>query len=148
MVSAMDVGDSHFVEINPKINQVNLDMMKHLRPEYIFLNDVFAALTVSVHDLKDPIRRARLFRAGMSSLEEELIKTAGHIIEVANLASEWGGNVEIKWSNHDDMLYRWLAQKGYEKDNENKLTAYKILAKDPGRDDCFEKAIKFMKTTV
>ncbi|MCK4996928.1 hypothetical protein KAS08_01365 [Candidatus Pacearchaeota archaeon] len=141
-VSAIDVGDSHFVEINPKINEANMDMMRYLRPESTFLNDVFAALSVSVHDVKDKIRLARLHRAGLSNLEKELSLTAEYVTENANLVGQWGGKVYIKASNHDDMLYRWLTADGYKNDKENVLTAHKILAQDPSRDNCLEIAMK------
>lgn len=141
-VSLLDVGDSHFAEINPKINEVNFEMMRYLRPETTTLNDAFAALSVSVHDKNDSVRLARLHRAGLRNLEKELFLTGEYIARNANAVSEWDGDVVIKFSNHDDMLYRWLTSDSYRGDHENKLTAHKILAQDPDRGNCFEKAVR------
>jgi hypothetical protein len=141
-VSALDIGDSHFVEINPKIDKVNMEMMEYLRPESTFLNDAFAALSVNVHDKTDKVRLARLHVSGLKNLEKELALTGEYIAKKGKLASRWGGDVYIKWSNHDDMLYRWLSTDSYINDNENRLTAFKILAQDISRENCFEKAVK------
>lgn len=142
VVSALDVGDSHFAEINPKIDRVNMEMMELLKPKETYLNDAFAALTVSNHEKDDAIRMARLQVTGLKSLERELGLTGGYIARVAEAAAKWGGVTYVKYSNHDDMLYRWLASNSFLKDPENRLTAHKILAEDVDRGDCFEKAVK------
>lgn len=142
IISALEIADSHFMDINPKIDRVNMEMMEYLRPGTTFFNDVFAAVAVSVHNIKSPIMQSKLFRAGLSNLEKELTLTGGYIERNAKLAQNWGGDICIKWSNHDDMLYRWLDKEAYRKDKENFYTAHKILAQDPGREDCFEKAVK------
>lgn len=141
-VSALDIADTHFMELNPKIDAVNMEMMRYLRPVSTFFNDVFAALSVGVHDMGSPLRLAQLQKMGLRNLEKELTLTGGYIERNANLVNEWGGKIYIKWSNHDDMLYRWLDKEGYRKDWENFYTAHAIIAKGVDRGNCFETAIK------
>jgi len=141
-VSALEIADSHFMDINPKIDAVNMEMMEYLRPGATFFNDVFAAAAVNIHNMKSPIIQSRLFRDECSSLEKELVLTGEYIERNAKLAKQWSGDIFIKWSNHDDMLYRWLDGEGYRNDKENSFIAHKILAEDPDRGDCFEKAVK------
>ena len=143
-VSALEIGDSHFMEINPKVDRVNMDMMEFLRPKSTFFNDVFAAVSVSVHNIGSPIIQSQLFEKGLTSLENELVLTGEYIKRNAELAQQWGGDIYIKWSNHDDMLYRWLEKEGYRKDKENWNIANKILGEGPRREDCFEKAVKLL----
>lgn len=139
---ALVVGDSHFVEINPKVNAANMRMMQALKPAHTHLNDSFAALSITIHEADDPIRAYRKFMLGISNLEKELSLTGEYIAKNAKIAQEWGGKININFSNHDDMIYRWLATEKYRKDKENRLTAHKILAQDIDKSNCFEKAIK------
>ncbi len=141
-VIAMVIGDSHVIEINPKVDLANKEMIRALMPKNIHFNDVFAAKSINIHESSDYIARARMHRMGLDNLEKELIQTGEYIAENSKLASEWGGEVIINYSNHDDMLYRWLSNEEYRKDLENVLTAHTILARDISRDNCFETAIK------
>src|SRR3989339_570939 len=69
---ALVVGDSHFAEINPKVDKANVQMMQALEPKHTHLNDIFAALSINIHEVDDPIRRNRMKKAHTNSLEEEL----------------------------------------------------------------------------
>jgi hypothetical protein len=79
---------------------------------------------------------------GLNSLEKELKMTGEYITRNANLAKEWGGKIFLKWSNHDDMLYRWLDSEGYKRDMENFYVGHAIVAREVDRENCFEKAVK------
>lgn len=140
--SALVLGDSHFVEINPKVNAANMQMMQALEPEYTHINDAFAALSINVHEADDPIRSYRKHELGIDNLEKELFLTGEYLEKNAKIAQKWEGEIVVNFSNHDDMLYRWLMKEKYRKDDENWLTAHKILAQDVDRANCFEKAIK------
>lgn len=140
--SALVIGDSHFVEINPKVNEANMQMMRALKPEYTHINDAFAALSISIQEADDPIRRYRKYKSGIGNLEKELFLTGEYLEKNAKIAQEWGGEIVVNFSNHDDMIYRWLTNEKYRKNDENRLTAHQILAQDIDRANCFEKAIK------
>src|SRR3989339_266935 len=108
----------------------------------IHLNDIFAALSINIHEVDDPIRRNRMKKAHTNSLEEELYFAGKYLTRNAKIAGEWGGEIVVNFSNHDDMIYRWLATEKYRTDDENRLVAWKILAQDINRGNCFEKSIK------
>ncbi|HLD55874.1 MAG TPA: hypothetical protein VJB35_06445 [Candidatus Nanoarchaeia archaeon] len=139
---ALVVGDSHFAEINPKVDKANVQMMQALEPKHTHLNDIFAALSINIHEVDDPIRRNRMKKAHTNSLEEELYFAGKYLTRNAKIAGEWGGEIVVNFSNHDDMIYRWLATEKYRTDDENRLVAWKILAQDINRGNCFEKSIK------
>src|SRR3989339_593465 len=116
---ALVVGDSHFAEINPKVDKANVQMMQALEPKHTHLNDIFAALSINIHEVDDPIRRNRMKKAHTNSLEEELYFAGKYLTRNAKIAGEWGGEIVVNFSNHDDMIYRWLATEKYRTDDEN-----------------------------
>ena len=84
------------------------------------------------------------YAAGITNLEEELVLTAKYMRDNALIAKEFGGEVVINYSNHDDMLYRWLTKGEYRKDKENIIMAHRILGQGINRYNSFEKAIKYI----
>ncbi|HIG94986.1 MAG: hypothetical protein QT05_C0013G0015 [archaeon GW2011_AR13] len=142
--TAMVIGDSHVSEINPKVETVNREMIQLLKPKHIHYNDVFNARSINLHELDDDIEESNKFVQGISSLEEELVLTGKYIKENALIAKEFLGEVVINYSNHDDMLYRYLSGNKFKHDKENRIIAYKILSLGIDRYNTFEKAIKYL----
>ncbi|PJC45521.1 hypothetical protein CO037_01070 [Candidatus Pacearchaeota archaeon CG_4_9_14_0_2_um_filter_30_8] len=139
---AIKFGDSHVSEMNPKVHQANIEQLKWFQPKYAHFGDVFSARSINVHELDSEIDRANKSAAGIRSLEKELVMTGEYIQENAKIAKEFGGEIYIDYSNHDDMLFRWLTKGQYKNDDENRLIAYKILGEGINRYNTLEKAIK------
>jgi|GEM_PF-863038 len=139
---AMKLGDSHFSEINERVHRANLEQIRWLRPKYTHLGDAFSARTINSHELGSEIDRANKSASGIRNLEDELVLTGEKISEHARVAKEFGGHIFIDPSNHDDMVFRWLTGGHYKTDDENRLTAYKILGEGINRFNTIEKAIK------
>jgi hypothetical protein len=141
---AMVIGDSHTSEINPKIEKANRDMIKWFKPKYIHYNDVFNALSINLHNLDDTLLQDILHRKGLDSLENEAVITAEYLNENGKIAKEFGGEIVVNYSNHDDMIYRWLTQMKWKGDVVNRKFVYELLSQNIDRGNTLEKMIKYV----
>lgn len=140
--TALIIGDSHVSEINPKVEKANKEMLHWFKSEYTYLHDVFSASSINLHELDDEIGVANKYGLGITNLEEELVLTGNYLKEYGERAKDFGGEIDITYANHNDMLFRWLTRGQYKRDKENRLTAFKILGEGIDRFNCLEKAIK------
>ena len=140
------LGDSHCSELDPLVDKANDDMIYYFDPNFIHMHDVFNSRCINLHELDDEIAEIDKVERGIDSLEEELKFTGEYISKKAKLASR--GQVIINYSNHDDMLYRWLAKGGYKKGNKkNKRIAHKIIGEFQKGDSILETALRIVGHT-
>lgn len=143
--TAMVMGDSHVAQINWKVEEASRDMMKWYEPKHIHYNDVFDALAINLHGLEDTILQDFLHEEGLDKLENEALLTAQYLYDNAKIAEKFGGEIVVNFSNHDDMLYRWLSTYKFRHDKTNRKFAYKLLAQDIDKDTAFAKMIKYVR---
>ncbi len=139
------LGDSHCSELDPLVDKANDEMICHFDPSFIHFHDVFNSRCINLHELDDEIAETDKVEKGADSLEEELLFTGDYIAKKAKLASR--GEIIINYSNHDDMLYRWLAQGSYKNDKKNRRMAHKILGEFQKGDSILETALRIIGQT-
>lgn len=142
--TAMVIGDSHVAQIHPKVDRANREMMDWFQPKYTHLNDTFDALSINLHALNDSILQDELHAKGLDNLEKEVLLTAQYLYENGHLAKKFGGEILVNFSNHDDMIYRWLTDQKFMSDKENRKFAYQLMAQPINRDNTFETIIKYV----
>lgn len=140
---ALIIGDSHVSEIDPLTEKANKEMIKWFEPKNIHYHDVFSASSINIHEIEDTVYLSNKFKKQETNLEKELLLTAKYIHDNAVLAKQYGGKIWINYSNHDDMLYRWLTKQMFRKDKENIQTAYNILGLGIDRHNTLEKALNY-----
>jgi hypothetical protein len=89
-----------------------------------------------------------LHKQGLNLLENEALLTAKYIYDHAEIAKSFGGTIMVNYSNHDDMVYRWLTTQSWKKDVVNRNFAYKLLAKDIERGSTLETMLKYVMPTL
>ncbi len=136
------LGDSHASEIDPLTDKANDEMIQYFDPNFIHIHDVFNSRCINLHELDDEIAETDRVEKGIDSLEEELILTGEYILNKAKIANR--GIVKVNYSNHDDMLYRWLAEGRYRTDKKNRRLAHKILGEYQKGDSILETALKII----
>lgn len=119
------LGDSHASEMDPVTDKANDEMIKYFEPNFIHIHDVFSSRCINLHEVDDEIAETDKVERKIDSLEEELVLTGEYLSKKAKLANK--GIVKVNYSNHDDMLYRWLAEGRYRTDKKNRRLAHKIL---------------------
>lgn len=139
------LGDSHASEMDPLIDKANDEMIYEFDPQFIHLHDVFNSQCINLHELDDEIAETDKVEKGVDSLEEELLLTGEYLSKKSKLASR--GQVIVNYSNHDDMLYRWLAKGKYRQDKKNRRMAHRILGEYEKGDSILETALKVVGHT-
>jgi len=140
------LGDAHCSELDILTDKANDEMIYEFDPAFIHIHDVFNARCINIHEADDEITKIDKSERGLDSLEEELILTGNYLAKKAKLASR--GQVVVNYSNHDDMLYRWLSQGHYKKDNgKNLRIAHKIIGAFRKGDSILETALKVVGKT-
>ena len=140
---ALVLGDSHVSELDLETDKANDEMILYFKPEHVHIHDAFSAQSINLHELDDEIAQADKFERRVRSLEEELDETGEYLIKKAKLTGK--GEVVVNYSNHDDMLYRWLAKGHYRNDPQNKSIAHSILGKyGSPKENALEVAIRHM----
>jgi hypothetical protein len=120
------LGDSHASELDPLTDEANNEMISYFSPSFIHLHDVFNARCINLHEIDNECKETSKLERGVDSLEEELRLTGEYIAKKAKISGR--GKILVNYSNHDDMLYRWLALGKYSDDKKNRRIAHKILS--------------------
>ncbi len=134
------LGDAHASEIDPLTDKANDEMITYFDPQFIHIHDVFNSSCINLHEINDEIIETNKVEKGIDSLEEELILTGNYLSGKSKLANR--GSIIVNYSNHDDMLYRWLAQGKYIIDKKNRRLAHKILGRYQKGDSILETSLK------
>ncbi len=138
---AMTIGDSHVHELDPITDIANDEMILYFRPRFLHLNDAFDAGTIGIHDLEDELIRMEKAGSKRNNLEEELVDTGDYIMQKAELLGK-DGVLKVNYSNHDHMLYRWIAKGAYRNDDLNRRMAHKIAGEFNKGDLAIEVALR------
>ena len=107
-VLAINWGDVHIEEIDPKVNQgcFLIDgMLDRLKPQYQFMHDLSDFRARNHHNIKDPYFLAEQFHGGVNVVERGIDMAAKFL---AMIERDWCKTVVVE-SNHDQAFRRWLS---------------------------------------
>jgi hypothetical protein len=137
---AMKEGDAHVYEIDPLTDKANDEMIIYFRPRFYHVGDVFDSGSIGFHELDNELERMEKSRKNRNNLEEELEMVGNYLQKKSRLAKD--GIVRVDYSNHDDMLYRWIAKGAYRNDDKNRKMAHKIAGEFNSGDVILEVALR------
>ncbi len=140
------LGDAHVSELDFLTDKANDEMIDYFNPKFIHIHDVFNSRCINSHELDDEIAETDKVERSIDSLEEELFLTGEYLSQKAKLAKH--GKIIVNYSNHDDMLYRWLSNGGYRTDKKNRRVAHKILGVYQKGDSILETALRVMEQDI
>lgn len=128
--AAIVTGDWHAGYTDPLVKKATIEMAKYLKPDYLFMHDLFDGISVNHHINHKYLTKAML--NGQNSLDAELSMCADELKELSLLAKK---NIVVVKSNHDEFLDRWLDEGYYLKDTTNHIIGLELaLAKAKGSD--------------
>lgn len=109
-------GDYHSGVTDPNVKRVTKELVMATRPEEMIMHDFFDGKSISHHDMKKPLTRARKAMDNQLSLQNEIRFMRDEIDEL----STWtpGSLIMVK-SNHDEVLERFLKEGRYVNDDHN-----------------------------
>lgn len=119
-VEAVTWGDIHAEQIDAKVLDGCFDgmgMLDALGPRYQFFHDVSDFTARNHHTLKNSHEVYRLHASGTETVEDG-IKRVGEFLDLSHRV--WCQGIVV-YSNHDDMLRRWLAEGDYRRDPVNAI---------------------------
>lgn len=134
---ALVMGDWHSGSTDPVAKAATFDQICTLKPRCLVLHDGFDGRSISHHEEKNRILRAKRSALNQLSLEQELRGYAKDLNELVELCEDVEEIVIVE-SNHDEHLDRYLTEARYTEDPHNhalglKLAAAMIEGKDPVR---------------
>lgn len=105
-VNSLVLGDYHWGSHDPKTIKANNEMIKYFSPKNVFIHDFFDGHSINHHERNNLMSRAREFRRGRLSLEDELRSGSK---ELLRLGKEFPNtNFYIVPSNHNAFLPRYI----------------------------------------
>lgn len=96
-VTSVVFGDIHAATVDEDILNASIELTKRIKPKYVFLHDIFDAVSCSPH--KKPFERSMTVKEEVD-LTIELIKKIQASLDESEII--------IVLSNHDDMLDRYI----------------------------------------
>ncbi|MEK6940625.1 MAG: hypothetical protein AABW49_01880 [Nanoarchaeota archaeon] len=120
-------GDSHVSEMDPVTHRANLEMLTWFKPKHLHVNDIFNAQSVTPHDKDKALELMYKAEAGEDDLEKELVGVRDYLVELSSYLGD--GEIVINYSNHDDMLRRWLEKGEDRRDPKNSRLGSLIFGK-------------------
>ena len=105
-IEALVLGDIHLGDDDKETMQANYQMIQFFKPQRLFLHDFVNGHSVNPHERKNVIERARAFKKGRLSIEEELKNANKEINKFARYMK--GGEVNVVYSNHGFFVDRYL----------------------------------------
>jgi len=137
---AVVLGDLHGVAINPKAHKANIEQIKHLKPEYIVLHDVFDGASVNHWVENKEYGRVYAHQHFGLDLEKELDQTRKLINTYAKLIPN--SKVIIVKSNHDERIDRWLDESRYTREPQNNILGHRLFLNKYDGLDPLEEGLK------
>ena len=110
------LGDWHTGDTCPVAKKAWSELVKKVKPNYIFMEDIFDGKCINHHEEKKLILQAQKAQVGKLNLESELKLVANELKELVKWPKK---QVIITYSNHDDFLARWLNSGNWIKSFEN-----------------------------
>lgn len=106
-VDSLILGDIHWGDHDEETIKANYEMIEHFKPKRLFLHDFFNGHSVNHHEKINFLRRAREFKRGRLSLENELKEDYQELIRLSNLIGKQG-EIYVVASNHHAFLPRYI----------------------------------------
>lgn len=100
------LGDVHVGHTDPLLIDALVEQILRLKPEYVFLHDIFNGMSISHHEFNSFMSRMDLAKAGKLNLRKEIHQVVLFIN--ALMARLPGVKVVVDASNHDYWLKRRL----------------------------------------
>lgn len=119
---ALVLGDWHAGSTDPSAAKSWGEVAKLIKPKYLVLHDTFDGASISHHEIKDKIIRAKKAEVNKLNLEEELKLVSSDLSKL----SSWANKLIIVSSNHDDWLSRYLKEGRYIEDVQNLRVSLKL----------------------
>lgn len=140
-VEALVLGDLHVGETDEKTMKANYEMIDFFKPKRLFIHDLADSYSINPHEKEDCVIQAIKSRLGMLDLDKEL---EGYYHVLLNLGKAMGKRSEILIvpSNHDNFIYRYIADGNFPKDPINaEVGSYlfnKVLTKSKRPEDAMD----------
>ena len=135
---ALVLGDWHAGSTDPTAAKAWREVAELIKPKYLVMHDTFDGSSISHHELKNKISRAKKAEENKLNLEDEL-KLVTTDLEAL---SKWADKVLIVPSNHDDWISRYLKEGRYIEDSQNLRVSLKLSLAMLDNNDPFEYAVK------
>lgn len=116
------MGDSHVGYHDLELHERVMELAEKTNVTTVVLHDIFHGSSISHHDWKKSVTRARQAQEGKLGLERECVAVKNYLEDIESR----GYNVEIVDSNHDDFLMRYLEEGRYVSDPQNHKFALKL----------------------
>lgn len=117
-IEALVLGDLHVGETDPEVMKANFEMIEYFKPKKLFLHDLADSQSINPHEKDDCISRAIRARLGKLDLESELEEYYKVLFSIGKAVGK-KGQVFVVPSNHDNFIYRYLAQGDFPHDVTN-----------------------------
>lgn len=103
---AVVFGDMHVGNTCPKAFAMGKEVCELLKPDYLFLHDLYDGAAVNHHESKDLIYKANKYtkEPEKSKIYDDIGSVASELVGISKLAK----NVLVVRSNHDEWLDRYL----------------------------------------
>ena len=146
--TVMVMGDSHIGYHDLELHEKVMELASKTNVSTIVLHDIFHGSSISHHDWKKSVTRAKRAEQGKLVLEKECVAVKSYLEDIESR----GYNIEIVDSNHDGHLLRYLEEGRYVSDPLNlkfalKLAAPAIEGANPLQ-YAVEKVLGFVKDTI
>ena len=103
----VNLGDIHAEKMDPAPFKVALDMLRHIRPDYVAIHDLLDFEARNHHNLKDPFHWADQYYNGMNTVEGNFKHAVILLDEIARVSD---ATMLVVRSNHDEAFNRWLKE--------------------------------------
>lgn len=122
---AFVLGDYHAGETDLSAQKAWLEVADLVKPEVVVFHDLFNGNSISHHEIKNKLLRARRAVENKTRLDDEIIKAA----EVLNLWASRTKKMVVTKSNHDEFLDRYLDEGRFMEDPQNLSLALELAQK-------------------
>jgi hypothetical protein len=106
-VDFMVIGDYHLGNHDEQAVKATYEMIERFKPNKIFLHDFFDGYSVNHHEKENALRRAREYKKGRLSLEEELKMDRDEMVRLSGIAGK-NTNIYVVSSNHHAFLPTYI----------------------------------------
>lgn len=119
-------GDYHSGVTDPIVKKVTKEIVMATKPSEMIMHDFYDGKSISHHDLKKPLTRAKKAMHNQLSLQNEIRYMRDEMDDLSSWTA--GGLVMVK-SNHDEVLERYLNEGRYVNDDNNHYYALDLAKK-------------------
>jgi len=122
---AFVLGDYHAGETDLSAEKAWLEVIEEVGAEIVVFHDLFNGNSISHHEIKNKLLRAKRANENKARLDDEIKKAA----EVLNLWSPKAKKLVVTKSNHDEFLDRYLDEGRFMEDPQNLSLALELAKK-------------------